>query len=269
MPVLIALLILAGLALLLAAPNLNHSRMTRWRGQRFAHRGLHDAAQGVVENTMPAFEAACRADYGIELDVQFTADHQLAVFHDDDLSRLTGDSRAVREVTLEALRAMPLAGVDSARVPTLGEVLARVNGRVPLLIELKNGRENAALCRALMDALRDYPGEYIVESFNPLIVGWFRRNAPAVVRGQLVCGMAGYRGSVSPVPAFCMAALLFNAVARPDFVAYDVNAPRFVTPRLQRLLFRTPLAAWTVRTLPQAKLTAERDEICIFEQIRP
>lgn len=265
----IALVILLALAAFLTAPNMKRSRMARWRGQRFAHRGLHDAAQGVVENTLPAFDAACRADYGIELDIQFTADGEVVVFHDDDLRRLAGDRRMVRDVMLDELRGMPLSGVESARVPTLNEVLACVNGRVPLLIELKNGRRNADLCRALMEKLKYYPGEYIVESFNPLIVMWFRRHAPQVVRGQLVCGMKGYRETVRPVPAFCMAALLFNAFARPDFVAYDANDARFHTPRFQRTLYHTPLAAWTVRTLPQAKLAAERDEICIFEQIRP
>ena len=269
MPLLIAALAAVALAVFLTAPNMKRGRMARWRGQRFAHRGLHSASRDLVENTLPAFEAACRKGYGIELDIQFTADGQAVVFHDDNLSRLTGDPRPVREVTLAELRNMPLAGVEDARVPTLRETLAAVGGRVPLLIELKSGRRNAELCRALMEHLRDYPGEYMVESFNPLIVMWFRRNAPSVVRGQLVCGMDGYRGAVGAFPAFCMAFLLFNALSRPDFVAYDANDARFHTPRIQRALFRTPLAAWTVRTLPQAKLAAERDEICIFEQIRP
>ena len=266
---LIALMALAALFLFLTAPNMKRGRMDYWRGQRFAHRGLHSAARELVENTLPAFEAACRKGYGIELDIQFTADGQVVVFHDDDLSRLTGDPRKVCEVTLDELRQMPLLGVENARVPTLRETLDAVGGRAPLLIELKTGKRNAELCAALVEHLKGYPGEYIVESFNPLIVMWFRRNAPAVVRGQLVCGMKGYRQMMGPVPAFLLASLLFNALARPDFVAYDAGDPRFRTPRLQRALFRTPMAAWTVRTLPQAKLAAERDEICIFEQIRP
>ncbi len=266
---LIALMALGALFLFLTAPNLQRGRMARWHGQRFAHRGLHSASRELVENTLPAFEAACRKDYGIELDIQFTADGQVVVFHDDDLSRLAGDARMVCEVTLEELRRMPLMGVENARVPTLREALDAVGGRVPLLIELKTGRRNADLCQALMEHLKGYPGEYIVESFNPLIVMWFRRHAPSVVRGQLVCSMKGYRKALGAVPAFLLASLLFNVCARPDFVAYDANDPRFHTPRVQRALFRTPMAAWTVRTLPQAKLAAERDEICIFEQIRP
>ena len=114
-------------------------------------------------------------------------------------------------LTLAELKAIPLAGIDSARIPTLREVLDAVDGRTPLLIELKSGFGNRRLCRALMDMLADYRGEYIVESFNPLIVGWFRRNAPQVVRGQLVCPMKEYRPSANGPAAFAMAGQIGRA----------------------------------------------------------
>jgi len=268
-PLLILTAAMPALILFLVSPNLRRGRMKGWRARLFAHRGLHDPSKGLVENTLPAFEAACRGGYGIELDIQFTRDMQVVVFHDDNLGRLAGDARNVCDATLAELRLLPLAGVDAARIPTLREVLDAVDGRVPLLIELKTGRKNAALCQALMDHLKGYRGEYIVESFNPLIVRWFRRNAPGVVRGQLVCGRDGYRGAVGAVPALLMSSLLFNALARPDFIAYDVNAPRFFAPRLQRALFRTPLAAWTVRTPPLLRQVQARGEIAIFERIEP
>ena len=257
-------IVLAALAFL-THPNLRRARTRRWRGQAFAHRGLHSPERGIVENTLPAFRAACEAGFGMELDIQFTKDMQVAVFHDDDLARLTGDPRKIWDVPLAELQAMPLAGRENARIPTLRQVLDAVNGRVPLLIELKNGPHNRRLCEALMEHLEDYPGEYLVESFNPLIVLWFRRHAPQIVRGQLVDAMPSYRPAVNSVAALFMAGLLFNCFTRPDFVAYNINAPRFFSPHFQRFLFRTPMAAWTVRTPALAALTDARGEMNIFE----
>ena len=246
-------------------PSLNRKKMRRWQGARLAHRGLHDIEKGVVENTLQAFEAACEAGFGMELDIQFSGDGQVVVFHDDDLSRLTGDPRKIWDVPLEELRAMPLAGIENARIPTFREVLSTVNGRVPLLVELKNGPRNRELCEALMEHMKGYPGEYMVESFNPLIVFWFRRHAPHLARGQLVDSLSSYRPAVNGVAAFFMAGLLGNCLARPDFVAYNVNALRFFSPHFQRFLFRTPMAAWTVRDPDAAKLIEKRGEISIFE----
>ena len=264
----LALLIIAAVLIYLTAPNIHRSRMQRWRQARFAHRGLHDAENGIVENTLPAFEAACANGYGMELDIQFSKDLQVVVFHDDTLTRLTGDRRRVDACTLEELRAFHLMGNESARIPTLREVLDTVNGRTPLLIELKNGRRNTRLCEALMEMLADYPGEYLVESFNPLIVAWFRRHAPQVVRGQLVCPMGDYKPKAGNISGFFMAGLLLNFLTRPDFVAYDCNTPRFFSPHFQRFMFHTPMAAWTVRTESMKRLIEQRGEIPIFERVR-
>ena len=261
---LILLVIFLALAFM-THPSLHYAKCQRWRNERFAHRGLHDIKRGLVENTLPAFAAARDAGFGMELDIRFSKDMQVVVFHDDDLLRLAGDARRVRQLTLEELKAIPLAGIDSARIPTLREVLDAVDGKTPLLIELKSGPDNARLCQALMDMLADYRGEYIVESFNPLIVAWFRFHAPQVVRGQLVGPLRIYRPTVNGIAAFFMAGLMANFVSRPDFVAYDANAQRFFSPHFQRFLFRTPMAAWTVRDPALAALIQKRGEISIFE----
>ena len=264
----LAVLIIALVITYLTAPNFRRHRMDHWRGRAFAHRGLHDPESGVVENTLPAFEAACAQGYGMELDIQFSRDMQVVVFHDDTLKRLTGDPRRVSDCTLETLREFRLRGIETARIPTLREVLNLVAGRTPLLIELKSGRNNARLCRALMEMLSDYPGEYLVESFNPLIVRWFRLHAPQVVRGQLVCPLKDYLPQANRVSGFFMAGLLLNGLTRPDFVAYDANAQRFFSPHFQRFVFHTPMAAWTVRTESLQRLIEARGEISIFERIR-
>ncbi|MBR1560472.1 MAG: glycerophosphodiester phosphodiesterase [Clostridia bacterium] len=265
----LAVLIIALATLYMTAPNPRRGRMKPWRGRLFAHRGLHDIENGVVENTLPAFEAACESGYGMELDIQFTRDFEVVVFHDDTLKRLTGDPRRVSACTLAELKGMRLMGVEGAVIPTLRETLDLVDGRTPLLIELKSGRNNPRLCRALMERLQGYEGEYLVESFNPLIVAWFRRNAPQVVRGQLVCPMRDYAASANQIGAFLMAGLLLNGFTRPDFVAYNANARRFFSPHFQRFAFRTPMAAWTVRSEAMQRLIEARGEISIFEKIRP
>lgn len=261
---LILLIVLAALVFL-THPSLNYRKVRPWRGAQFAHRGLHDIRSGIVENTLPAFEAARDAGYGIELDVRFSRDLRLVVFHDDDLLRLAGDARKVRQLSEDELRALPLLGNDAARIPSFGEVLAAIDGRVPLLIELKNGALNRQLCRAVMDALEGYHGKYLVQSFNPLIVAWFRFHAPHVVRGQLVGPMRSYRPTVNAIAGCFMAGLLDSVAARPDFVSYDANALRFFSPHFQRFMFRTPMAAWTVRDPGLAALIARRGEMCIFE----
>ena len=265
MSIWLMLLIIFAVLVFMTHPSLRHGKCRRWRNERFAHRGLHDIGRGIVENTLPAFEAARDEGFGMELDIRFSKDMQVVVFHDDDLLRMAGDGRRVRQLTLEELKAIPLKGVEGARVPTLREVLDAVDGRTPLLIELKSGANNGRLCRALIDTMRDYPGEYIVESFNPLIVAWFRFHAPRVVRGQLVGPMQSYRPTVNGIAAFFMSGLLANCVSRPDFVAYDANALRFFSPHFQRFMFRTPMAAWTIRDPEMAALIRERGEMRIFE----
>lgn len=265
MSIWLILLIIFAVLTFMAHPSLNYEKCRRWRNERFAHRGLHAIDQGVVENTLAAFVAARDQGFGMELDVRFSRDRQLVVFHDNDLMRLAGDARRVRQLTAEELKTIPLGGVESARVPMLREVLDAVDGKAPLLIELKDGPNNARLCQALMDLLRDYRGEYIVESFNPLMVAWFRFHAPHVVRGQLVGPLKSYRPTVNGIAAFFMAGLLANFISRPDFIAYDANAQRFFSPHFQRFMFRTPMAAWTIRDPALAKVIRERGEMSIFE----
>ena len=137
----VILLVLMGLILFILAPSRRRRRMAAWKGVSFAHRGLH--GEGAAENTMTAFERACAAGVGIELDVQLTKDGELVVFHDDDLKRMTGDPRRVDEVDLAELQALDLPYGE--HIPRFEGVLARIDGRVPLLVELKNGKRNAEL----------------------------------------------------------------------------------------------------------------------------
>lgn len=136
-------------------------------------------------------------------------------------------------------------------------------------MELKNGRGNARLCAVVRDRLRSYSGAYLIESFHPLILRWFRKNAPEMLRGQLVGARAAYLASQGPLGAVLLSTLSLNFLARPDFVAYDVSARHFTAPRVQRALFHTPLAAWTVRDPDTYADCLSRGEMPIFEGFVP
>ncbi len=260
----ILLLILLALILFILAPSPKHHRADAWRGVPFAHRGLHDEAR--MENSLEAFDAACRHNFGIELDVQLSKDGAVVVFHDDTLTRMTGDPRRVDQVPLAELQSLSLRG--QSKIPTFQETLACVSGRVPLLVEIKNGKRNRELCEKTLALLASYDGQYIVESFNPLILRWLKKHAPQIIRGQLVGASAAYLASFGPVGAFFLSTLSLNFLARPDFVAYDVSAD-FSAPRIQRAFFHTPLAAWTVRDETTYQSCIERNESPIFEGFIP
>lgn len=265
MKIALILMALTALGLFFVAPSPGRRRANAWRKTAFAHRGLHGA--GASENSLEAFEAACRAGFGVELDVQLSRDGVAVVFHDDTLFRMTGDARRVDEVEWAELARLRLK--DGGRIPTLDEALRCIAGRAALLVELKNGRCNARLCAIVRDRLRSYSGAYLIESFHPLILRWFRKNAPEMLRGQLVGARAAYLASQGPLGAFLLSTLSLNFLAQPDFVAYDVSARHFTAPRVQRALFHTPLAAWTVRDPDTYADCLSRGEMPIFEGFVP
>jgi len=152
-----------------------------------AHRGYHDSAQGRPENSLAAFEAAIDAGYGIELDVQLSSDGHAKVFHDYHLDRLTEEKGQVNNRTAAELRQIKLKN-STETIPTFSQALARIAGRVPLLVEIKDqdgvmGSNVGPLEKAVADALADYSGPVGVMSFNPNAVREFARFSPDTPRG--------------------------------------------------------------------------------------
>ena len=182
----VALLLLAIWLFLIAARH--DGRMDRYKGVYFAHRGLHGTLDiypdAAPENSLAAFSRAVENGYGIELDVRLTADGELVVFHDDTLTRVTGVDKKVRELTLAELRGLSLLGTDE-RIPLFSEVLELVDGKVPLLVEIKEDGMDLTTARQAVKELWDYRGEYIMESFNPLSLGAVKKANPSVLRGFL------------------------------------------------------------------------------------
>lgn len=232
----------------------------------YAHRGLHANDGGVPENSLAAFAAAVRAGYGVELDVQFTADRHIVVFHDSDLKRMCGVDQRVDELTYEELKEFRLLGSDQ-HIPLLSEVLDALNGTT-LLCEFKAMRSyvDTSLCEAALPLLDAYPGAVCIESFNPFMVRWFRKYAPHYIRGIL--SKRFKKGEVAQVLRFPLSSLFANGLCRPDFIAYqhtDHTQPFF---RLCRL-FRPTTIAWTVQSTAESEEAKKHFDTVIFEGFLP
>ena len=235
-----------------------------FRGIFYAHRGLYDNHAGVPENSLPAFRAAAEKGYGVELDVQLSSDGYVVVFHDDTLDRVCGVHGDVVSFTLAELRQMKLLDTDEA-MPLFTDVLDVLRqGTGPLIVELKAGRRNDELCEKTREILRGYPGVYCVESFDPGIVRWFRKNAPEVIRGQLAMPAGHYAAGTDPVVARLLSGCRFSFLNRPDFIAYQVG------PRPARVLRKRRkgvlLIGWTSHDYEK---DAKENDGVIFEYCTP
>ncbi len=232
----------------------------------YAHRGLHTNEGGVPENSMAAFAAAAKAGYGVELDVRFTADRQIVVFHDDDLKRMCGVDKRVDELTYAELKAFRLLNSDQ-HIPLLSEVLDILDGAT-VLCEFKAMRSytDTSLCEATLPLLDSYKGAVCIESFNPFMVRWFRKHAPHYIRGIL--SKKFEKGEVAQALRFPLSSLFTNCLCRPHFIAYqhtDHTQPFF---RLCRL-FQPMTVAWTIRSAAEAHEAQKHFDTIIFEGFLP
>jgi glycerophosphoryl diester phosphodiesterase len=237
-----------------------------------AHRGLHDRANGIVENTISAAEAAAARGFPIECDVQLTRDRDAVVFHDFTLERLTGEAGAVAERTSAAIREIAIAGSRSDRIPTLSDFLDRVDGRVPLVIEIKsrfNG--DVALADRTCEILRGYSGPFCVKSFDPAVIARVRAIAPGIVRGIVAESTHSHSSydALNREQKHALANLLHFEDSQPQFLSWRVQDLPAAAPYLARLLGRLPVMAWTVRD-PDDRARAERyaDQM-VFEGFLP
>lgn len=252
------------------------------------------------ENSLAAFAAAAEAGYGIELDVQLTLDNKVVVAHDPDLLRVAGDPRNIRDLTYDELVRIPLfptaaPGAEASpllpgatenpplvttpsqapagyyqHVPLLEDVLRVVNGRVPIIVEFKfeNYRtwddRDEELMQTAANLLDAYQGLYVVESFNPAAMNWYKREHPDVCRGQLAEDTAF---TANPV-LWMGGKLMFNEISRPDFVAYDFKNGDGAMLRFVRRMGAMAVA-WTVRTSDELEGAQPYFDRFIFEAFVP
>lgn len=265
--VLTVLVILFLLLLFLIAPGRGcKETREKFYHLNLAHRGLHTKDKSTPENSMKGFAAAAEAGYGIEMDIQLTKDRQVVVFHDDTLKRVCGVEGRVDDYTYEELQAFSLCGTDQ-RIPLFTDYLKLIDGRVPLLIELKHNCDDKLLCEKALKIMREYKGVFCIESFSPFIVGWFKKNAPDILRGQLSAPAKDLKSEIPGWQSFMLANLLTNVIARPHFVAYDKEKHSF-TVKLCEKMGAMPVV-WTVRDTDDHKHFEQVNDAVIFELYRP
>ena len=235
-----------------------------------AHRGLHDARRGVIENTASAFRAAISGGYGIETDIQAAAGSEPVIFHDEQLERLTGAEGAVASLTPEQLRQIPLQDTDD-RILTLAEFLRLIGGRAPLYLEIKSsGGGDRTLERRIAEELADYRGPASVMSFDPGSMAAMRYFARHVPRGlSAMRFMKAGMPDLSALARFRLTHMLDIAAAKPDFLIYEVNGLAVMGPALRRRFPHLPIITWTVRTGEDRRKARRFADAMIFEGFRP
>lgn len=231
--------------------------------------GAADSADEMApENSMRAFQRAVDAGYGIEMDVQMTKDHIPVVFHDFTLNRICGAEGKLCDYTWSELQRFTLCGSDQ-RIPKFEDVLKCVDGRVPLIVELKIEETDLSVCPAVDGLLSEYGGMYCIESFNPLGLLWYRRHRGGVVRGQLSEAFRGKKGDKGILLYLALRNLLFNWLTKPDFVAYNHKHQYVLSRRLCRGLYRNMAVAWTIRSQEQLEEAKKSFDLFIFDSFIP
>jgi len=245
----------------------NHPGLQQFKGWYYAHRGLHDEAR--PENSLAAFQAAVDAGYGMELDVHLLKDGQLAVIHDSLLQRTTGAEGRVEDLTADQLANYYLGGTAQT-IPDLRQVLALVDGKVPLIVELKSvGGNHKTLCETACNMLESYEGPYCIESFDPRCVYWLRKHRPHIIRGQLVERFTKSKVKVPWILKFCLTYQLFNFLLLPDFVAHEYGCRKALSNRLVRKLWGIQGVSWTLRNKEQFDTALSEALLPIFENFIP
>ena len=236
-----------------------------------AHRGLHDRARGIIENMPAAAQAAVSGNFGIECDIQLTADGEAMVHHDDALGRLTEGSGALLDMTSGQLRAVKFKDT-SERMMSLGDLCALVDGRVPLVIEVKSHFDgDRKLVRRMSEVLASYSGPVAGMSFDPDQLLALREKMPALPRG--IIAERTYDEVDWPDATRAqrqnMQHLRHAFRTQPHFVAYWVDDLPAPAPWIARNIFGLPLLTWTVRTPEQRARAARYADQMIFEGFRP
>lgn len=222
----------------------------------FAHRGLWRPGEA-AENSLAAFELACNARFGAELDVRLTLDGEVVVFHDETLERMAGLDEAVANQPLAALADIPLLGGPD-RIATLAQVLELVAGRAMLLVELKPGPDPAALARRVADHFDRYRGDVAAISFDPAALAWFAAERPHVPRGLDAMWDPEFEEDAAEELTRQI------GLSQPHFLALEKQAATGSLAAAWRAQGR-PVVAWTMRSTEDVEIVADYCDNFIFE----
>lgn len=231
--------------------------------KKIAHRGLYN--EKMPENTFSAFENAIKNGFAIELDVQEISDGTVVVFHDSTLHRVTNKDGYVKNLKKEELSSCKICKTNET-IPTFEETLKLIDGRTPILIEIKNSTSKVgSLEKKVWEILEKYNGEYAVMSFNPYSLEWFKKHAPKVMRGQLSSNFKGEK--LALLKKFTLSRMIFNKlVSEPHFIAYKYEA---LPNRFVRRYKNLPLLAWTIRNEKDENIALSLCDNIIFENYIP
>ena len=225
-----------------------------------AHRGFHN--EEYPENTLGAFQRAIENGYAIELDVQLLQDGTVVVIHDTKLSNLLGVDKYTSTCTLEEIKKYNVLS-SNEKVPTLIEVLEFVDGRAPILIEIKNTLKAGDLEKATWEILKDYTGEFAIQSFNPYSLAWFKEHAPNVLRGQLSSYFKGV--NLNFIKKILLKKLKVLKISEPHFISYDGRC----LPNKYVKKCELPVLAWTIQSQEDYMRVVKYVDNIIFENFTP
>jgi glycerophosphoryl diester phosphodiesterase len=248
-----------------SAPSPNKAAWLKARP--IAHRGLHDAAHGVTENSFAAARAAIEKNYAIECDVQLSLDGEAIVFHDRTLARLIGVAGEIGSLTAQELTRLAYPGAQD-HIATLGSFLALIGGRVPLIVELKSRFDaDMRLAARVTSLIADYAAPLALMSFDPQMLMALREMKIAHPLGLVA--QARYAASEWPELSVARRADLARPAtvweAKPDFLAWKVEDLPHLTPLMYRGGFGLPVLAWTVRNSAQSAAARRFVDQIIFE----
>lgn len=233
-----------------------------------AHRGLFNNNSDAPENSLAAFRNALEHGFGMELDVQLTKDGKLVVFHDFDLKRMCGVHKKLTELTYAELEQYSLKN-STEKIPLFSDVLELVNGKVPLVVEIKVDFDYKATTEAAGAMLSEYKGVYCMECFNPLALVWYRKHFPKVLRGQLSMDFFQSEDKMPQIVRFFLTNLLLNFWAKPDFISYNHKDRQIRGFRMCRKLFGVKTAAWTIKSEAELQTARETFDMFIFDSFLP
>ena len=208
-----------------------------------AHRGYHNIKEGIPENSMLAFEMAIKNNLIIELDVHILNDGNVVVFHDDNIKRMTGIDRNIKDMNYYELEKIRLQETNQ-KIPLLKDVLEMINKKVPVIIELKYDVKCGVLEKEVIKILRNYNGQYAVKSFNPFSIRYFKKKFPEAIRGQLASNFKNVK--ISKIKKIFLSKMIFNAITKPDFISYDIKS--LPNNRVRKLRKNKLILGWTIRS---------------------
>ncbi len=239
-----------------------------------AHRGLHDRANGVIENSASAFEAAIAGGFAIECDVQLTSDGVPVIFHDDNMKRLLGKDGAVADCAASEITSSPLLDSAAGDCPQrFADFLAQIAGRALLQIELKHQRDTTGtqlLARAVAEALKTYEGPVTVESFDPHLLTAVRQFGFTGQRGIITYDYADASedGHLTEDQRYSLRHLLHWHETQFDFISCAKDALELPAIVFWRALGK-PVTAWTIRSQAEADLARSHADQLVFEGFQP